>query len=253
MCVEDVAGVRFATGRPPQEERDLAVRHGMLRQVVVDDERVVAAVGEVLGHRAAGVRRQILHRRRRVGVGDDDDRVRQGIVAREGVDDARDRRCLLADRDVDADDVLALLVDDRVERDRRLARPAVADDQLALAAADRRHRVDGLEPCLKRRVDRLAIDDARRLRVGAARLRRRDRPAPVERAAERIDDTAEEGFPDRRLEHAPGAPDLVAFFHLLRVAEQRDADRFLFEVEDEAVHVVLRRPRSPTDIARSSP
>jgi hypothetical protein len=43
----------------------------------------------------------------------------------------------LADRDVDRDDVVVLVVDDRVDRDRRLARLAVADDQLALAAADR--------------------------------------------------------------------------------------------------------------------
>ena len=38
---------------------------------------------------------------------------------------------------------------------------AVADDQPALAAADRDQRVDGLDAGLDRRVDRLADDDAR--------------------------------------------------------------------------------------------
>ena len=67
-----------------------------------------------------------------------------------------DGRQLLADRDVDADEVAALLVDDRVDRDGGLARLAVADDQLALAAADRDQGVDGLDAGLDRRVDRLA-------------------------------------------------------------------------------------------------
>src|ERR1700754_2698248 len=56
----------------------------------------------------------------------------------------------LPDRDVDRDDARVLVVDDRVERDRRLAGLAVADDQLALAAADRDHRVDRLEAGLHR-------------------------------------------------------------------------------------------------------
>jgi len=46
---------------------------------------------------------------------------------------------LLSDGDIDADDVLALLVDDGVEGDSGLAGLAVADDQLALAAADGEH------------------------------------------------------------------------------------------------------------------
>src|ERR1043165_3279514 len=50
---------------------------------------------------------------------------------------------------LDADDPGALLVDDGVDRDRRLAGLAVADDQLALAAADGDHGVDGLEAGLR--------------------------------------------------------------------------------------------------------
>ena len=56
--------------------------------------------------------------------------------------------------------VLALLVDDRVDGDGGLAGLAVADDELALAAADGDHRVDGLDAGLQRLLDRLALDDA---------------------------------------------------------------------------------------------
>ena len=46
--------------------------------------------------------------------------------------------------------------------DRGLAGLAVADDQLALAAADRHHAVDRLEAGLHRLAHRLAIHDAGR-------------------------------------------------------------------------------------------
>ena len=68
---------------------------------------------------------------------------------------AGDRGVLLPDGDVDAEDVAALLVDDGVDRDRRLPGLPVADDQLPLPAPDRHHRVDGLEPGLHRLAHRL--------------------------------------------------------------------------------------------------
>ena len=91
-------------------------------------------------------------------------------AGRQPLHDRRDGRRLLADRDVDADDALALLVDDRVDGDGGLAGAAVADDQLALAAADRDHRVDRLDARLQRLLHRLADDDARRLALDLARV-----------------------------------------------------------------------------------
>ena len=54
----------------------------------------------------------------------------------------------------------ALLVDDRVERHGGLAGLAVADNQLALAAANRDQRVNRLQAGLHRHRHRLARDDA---------------------------------------------------------------------------------------------
>src|SRR5207253_7950783 len=53
--VEDVAGIRLPPRRSPQEERDLAVRGGVLREVVVDRQRVLLVVEEELPHRATRV------------------------------------------------------------------------------------------------------------------------------------------------------------------------------------------------------
>ena len=66
------------------------------------------------------------------------------------VDGPPDARALLADCDIDADDVARLLIDDRVDRDRGLADGAVADDELALAAAEREQRIDDDETGLDR-------------------------------------------------------------------------------------------------------
>ena len=108
--VEDVAGVRLAARRAAQQQRHLAVRLGLLRQVVVHDERVLAVVHPVLADRAAGVRGEVLEHglvgRGRVH----HDRVLHRAVLLERGDGLRDRRALLADRDVDALHALALLV-----------------------------------------------------------------------------------------------------------------------------------------------
>ena len=152
--------------------------------------------------------------------------------------DLDDGRHPLADRDVDADQVLVLVVDDRVDRDRRLAGLAVADDQLALAAADRDHPVDRLQPGLDRRVDRLALDHARGLELGRPGLGGVDLALVVERAAERVDDPAQQLLADRDLEQAAGALHRVALDDLVPLAEQHDADVVGLEVQRQAGDVV---------------
>src|SRR5262249_56124952 len=71
--------------------------------------------------------------------------------------DGGDRGALLPNGHVYAPDLLLLvaalpvlpLVEDGIDADRRLAGLPVADDELALAPADRGHCVDGLDPGLQ--------------------------------------------------------------------------------------------------------
>ena len=167
--VEDVARVRLAAGRAAQQERHLAVRPGVLGEVVVDAQGVLdqpcrrsstpfSMISSPMATPEYG--REVLERGGVLGAGHDDDGVLHGAVLLERGHDLGDRRELLADGHVDADQALALLVDDRVDGDGGLARLAVADDQLALAAADGDEGVDGLDAGLDRRVHALAGDDA---------------------------------------------------------------------------------------------
>src|ERR1700735_5052206 len=112
-----------------------------------------------------------------------------------------------------------LLIEDGVERDRRLAGLAVADDQLALSAPDRDHRVDRLEARRHRLAHRLARNDAGRLDVDAGAFFGADRAFAVNRIAERVDDTAEKPLADRHVDDRPGALDRLAFLDLAVSAE----------------------------------
>src|SRR5690349_600716 len=198
--IEDVARIGFAARRTAQEQRHLAIGDGLLGKIVVDDDRVHAVVAEIFAHRASGVGREELQRRRlRRGRGDDD-RIFHRAILFERADDLGDGRALLADGDVDAVELLALLarlvdlllVDEGVERDSALAGLAVADDQLALAAADGDQRVERLEAGLHRLVHRLARYDAGRLHFDATAFRRLDGALAVDRVAESVDDAAEQ-------------------------------------------------------------
>ena len=175
------------------------------------------------------------------------DGVGQGPGLVEDADDPGDGGLLLADGDVDAVErpvvrvagglgraVEPRLADDRVDADRRLAGGAVADDQLALAAADRDHRVDRHDAGLHRLADRAPPDDAGGELLDRIRHGARDRPLVVERLAERVDDAAEEALADRHFEQAPGGADFVAFAQLRVVAEDDRGDFGLVEIEREA-------------------
>src|SRR3972149_1513552 len=105
----------FAARGTPQEERELPVRDRVLGEVVVDDEGVHAVVPEVLAYGAARVRGCELQRRGRARCGGNDDRVVHRAVLLELLDYLRDRGLLLADGNVYAEYVLALLVNDGVD------------------------------------------------------------------------------------------------------------------------------------------
>ena len=236
--VEDVSRERLPPRRAAQQQRDFTVRLRVLRQVVVDAECVAAAVAEELTERAGGVGADV-EQRRGVGSGRrDHHRVIHGTLVLERLDHLRDGRLLLADGVVDADDVQTLLIDDGVDRHRRLAGLPVADDQLALSTANGNHRVDRLESGLQRLLDRLAVDDARRDAFDRRLLLGGDRALAVQWLPERVDHSAEHRVADRNGHDAPGPLYGVAFLDLGRFAEQHRTYAVFLEVQRDAEDAV---------------
>src|SRR5205085_4631968 len=193
---------------------------------------MTAAVAEVLAHRHAGVRRDELKRRRFRRRRRDDDGVLHRAVLLQPVNDLGHRRALLSDRHVDADDVSTLLVDDRVDRDCGLAGLPISDDELALAAADRDHRIDGLYAGLHRLLDRCARDDAGCLDLDAAAMRCLDLAETVDRLPERIDHAAEQSLADRHVGNTSRTANFSALADLVGIREDGGADVVFLEVEN---------------------
>jgi len=125
------------------------------------------------------------------------------------------------------------LIDDGIDGERGLAGLAVADDEFALAAADRHHRVDGLETGLHRLAHRLARDHARRDLFDRARELGGDRAAAVDRLAERVDHAPDQFRADRHFQDAAGAFHGVALGDVLVLAQDHGTDRVALEVERE--------------------
>jgi hypothetical protein len=92
---------------------------------------------------------------------------------------------------------LPALVQDGVDRDGGLARLAIAQDQLALAAADGDERVDAFRPVC-RGTSRAAVHDGRRGALDRQATSAATGPFSVERIAERIDDPSQQHLRPRR-------------------------------------------------------
>jgi len=143
----------------------------------------------------------------------------------------------LADAAVNTNYVAAFLIDDGVQNDGGFAGLAVADDQFALAAANRNHRVDSLDAGLQRLANGLAVEHTGGDAFERIALLRKDGTLSVERFAERIHHAADEGLPHGNGHNGIGALDDVALFQFGRLAKKHGADFFLFEVQRDAENV----------------
>ena len=216
-------------------------------------QRVALGVAEVLGDSRARIGRDVLHRRRIAGRGDDHHGVVHGAVLFQRLHHLGNGRALLPDRHIDADQVLALVVDDGVERDGGLAGLAVADDQLALAAADGNHRVDGLHAGRHRFAHRLTLDHAGSDTFHRIVLVGLDRPLVVNRLPQGVHHAADQGIAHRHAHDSAGALDLVALFDLRVVAQQHRADLVLFQVHGDAGDAVRETQSSSPAMTFSRP
>ena len=242
MKVEDVTRVRLTTRRTTEEQRHLTVRDGLLGQVIKDDEGVLAIVTEPLSHGGTREGGEVLQRSSLGGSGGDDDRVLHGIVLLERLDELGDGGALLTYRDVDAVELLGLviaivpapLVEDGVNGDSGLAGLTVTDDELTLATTNGHHRVDGLETGQHGLVDRAAGENTGSLNGGTAAFRRLDRTLTVDGIAEGVDNTTQEGGADGDVDNLAGTLDCVAFLDETIATEDRDTDIVGFQVEAHA-------------------
>ena len=196
---------------------------------------------KVFAHGAARVGRNILQRRGIARRGVDDDRIVHRAVRFQRLSELGDGARLLSDGNIDADDALALLVDDGIEGDGGLAGLAVADDELALPAPDGKHRVDAENARFKRRVDALTVDDAGGGTFHSAVTVGADLSAAVDGYAERVYDAAEEFLAHGNTRRAPGAAHRAARTDARVVVKEDTADALLRKILHHAAHAAVEK------------
>ena len=237
MQIEDVAGIGLTSGRTVQQQGDLTVGNRLLGEIVIDDEDILALVHEIFAHGRARIRRDVEHRSGLGRAGADHDGIVHCVVLAQLLHTACHCRLLLADGDIDADHVLALLVDDGVDGDRRLAGLPVADDQLTLAASDGNQGVDGLDTGLHRNRHRTARNHAGGRALNRPGLGGVDFTAAVDGIAEGVDHAADHLLAHRDFDDASAAADLIALLQAGIVAQQHDADVVLLQVHHHAAQI----------------
>jgi len=116
----------------------------------------------------------------------------------------------LANGAIDANDVLAALIEDGVNGDRGLACLAVAKNQFTLAAADGNERVDDLQTGLQRHGDWRPVHDLRSRSLDGQAVIRNQGSMAIKRQAKRIDDATSNPSPTTTSITRPVRVDFVA-------------------------------------------
>src|SRR5271156_3546223 len=237
---ENVSGKRFAARRAAQQQRNFAVGLRVLGKIVVEADGVALGVAEIFADGAGGEWRDVLHRSGFRGGGSYDDAVLHRAVIGERLDELRDGGTFLANGAVNANHVAAALVQDCVNDDGGFSDLTVANDQLALAAADGNHSVNGLDAGLDRFAHGLAIDHAGSETFERIALRRLNGAFVINGIPERVHNAADHAIADRHGHDFSGAFDGVAFFDFGVITQEHRADLIFFQVQRDAENVVRK-------------
>jgi len=116
---------------------------------------------------------------------------------------------------------------------------AVTNDKFALAAANRSHCVDSLEPCVHRLVDRLPGDNPRSDDFDSAEFGCIDGAFAIDRVSNRIDNPAKNRIPNRDFSDTAGTPHHIALFDMDVFSHNGDTHIVFFEVEGQSEDVSM--------------
>lgn len=183
-----------------EQERHLTVGHGLLGQIVINDNSVLAVVTEPFAHSTPGEGSDVLKRSSFRGGSCHNDTIFHGVVLLKCLDQLSHSRSLLSDGNVDTVELLGLivgvippfLVKNSIESNSRLSGLTIADDQLTLTTSNRNHSVNGFETGLDWLVDRVTRENARSLKLSSIFLLCFNFTLPIDRISKCVDDTTED-------------------------------------------------------------
>ncbi len=183
----------------------------------------------------------------------------QGTVLAQRVHHSGHRRAPLAHGAIDGDHLGARLIENGVHGHSGLARLPVADDELALPAADGDQGVHGLDAGLQGRRDRGPVHDGGGLALHRPALADPQGLAAVQHPPGGIEHPAEQALAHGGVGQPAGAPDLGPGRHPFAQPEQNHADPVDIQIhghseqavgkDDELLGAHARQPRYLGDAA----
>ena len=212
-----------------------------MSEVVVDDQHVSARFHERFRDAGRGVRSDVGETRRVVAFSHDDNGVIHRAIFPQGCHGLCDGGRALTNGTIDAQDILAALVEDRVNRNGGLTRLAVAEDQLALAAPNGNECIDDFEARLERHGDGCAVHDGRGGAFDGQALAGGQRPVAIERPTERVDDAPQQSIAHGHVHDPARALDFISRVEMPVFAEQNDANFIRVHIERNAEHIAGKR------------
>ena len=236
--VEHVAGISFSSGRPSQKQGHGPVSHGVLGQVVIDDQHVPALIHKFLGHGTGRIRSDILERSHFAGRCRNHDGIFHGSFVFQSLHQLGHSGFLLPDGHVYTDYIFVLLVDDSIDGDGGLTRLPVADNQLSLSPSDGNHGVDSLDTRLEGLKYGSSLQHAGRLALDRSCLIRLDGAFSVYGLAQRVDDPTDEGIAYGYLHYLARGFDQIPVLDFRVRAQDNDAYAVGFQIEGHAVYLV---------------
>ena len=143
------------------------------------------------------------------------------------------RRCFLADSNINTSNACTFLVDNGIQRNRCFTCLTVTNDQFALATANRNHRVNGFQTSLHWLVNRLTRNHARRNFFDRRSFRCVNRTFAVNRLTQCIHNTANQFTTNRHFQNTACALNFIAFCNMFVFTEDYGTDRITLQVHSQ--------------------
>ena len=143
----------------------------------------------------------------------------------------------MADGHIHAFHILALLVNDGIQGNRRLACLTVPDDEFALSSSDGHHGVNSLDSCLQRSIHGFPGDNAAGHSLNLTIFVVLHRTLAVDGLPQRVHNTSQHGVAHRDLHYPAGSLNRIAFVNVFMIAEKYRTHVVLFQVHHHAVNL----------------
>src|SRR5215211_2324859 len=231
MQIEHIAGIRFTSGRTAKKQRNLAVCPRMFGKIIINDQGIASSFHEFFTNGSSRIGSDILQRRRLICSSNDDNCVVHGTGALQNTKRACNSSLLLSDGHVDTNQVLAFLINDRVNGNGRLAGLTITNNQFALSPPNRNHRVDGLDARLDRRIHILTIHHTRSDTLNWAEAGCGNWPLSINGLTQRVDYTTDHGITHRNRSDTPRSTHGHAFRDSPVIAHNDHTNTISFKVE----------------------